>query len=322
MEDIDNIATHSETVTETETAHPQADDQQQAMRDAYEAFNLPYEDKEPEAEVIDEEDDAPPTEQELEDDQPELKGITVKYNGQDVFIPDEEVAAHARKGLNYEKVEGRVKQYESALDRLAKQQGYRDHADLVANIDQIEAAAQQRQKDQFDELKQSMREEAMNAGIDPDVLDQYIDSHPLLQQAREVLQRTETEQSTRQQEQQQQQLVQGWQYLFKKYPELAQEVTDDGAAAPWLTQEMDARIKRGYDPIDAYELVHRDKLTAADRKRAEQAVLKNQRLNKRAQVETQVAGTLEPSAPEELTGAFALFGIDPKNAQKYAKNFE
>lgn len=322
MEDIDNIATHSETVNETETAHPQADDQQQAMRDAFQAFNLPYEENEPEAEVIDEEDDAPPIEQELEDEQPEPKGITVKYNGQDVFIPDEEVAAHARKGLNYEKVEGRVKQYESALDRLAKQQGYKDHADLVANIDQIEAAAHQKQKDQFDELKQSMREDAMNAGLDPDLLDQYIDSHPLLQQAREVLQRSETEQSTRQQEQQQQQLVQGWQDLFKKYPDLAQEVTDDGSAAPWLTPEMHARIQRGYDPIDAYELVHRDKLSATERKKAEQAVLKNQRLNKRAQVETQAAGALEPNAPEELTGAFALFGLDPKNAQKYAKNFE
>ncbi|MGR6546274.1 hypothetical protein [Paenibacillus tundrae] len=322
MEDIDNIATHSETVTEPETTHPQADDQQQAMRDAYEAFNLPYgDDNDPDPDDDQQEEDALPIEPALEaDEQP--KGITVKYNGQDVFIPDEEVAVHARKGLNYEKVEGRAKQYETALDRLAKQQGYKDHADLLENIDQIESAAQQRQKDQFDELKLSMREEAMNAGIDPDVLDQYLDNHPLLQQAREVLQSKETEQTTRQQEQQQQQLVQGWQDLFKKYPELAQEVTDDGAAAPWLTQEMHARIERGYDPIDAYELVHRDKLSATERKRAEQTVLKNQRLNKRAQVETQASGTLEPQAPAELTGAFAMFGLDPKKANKYAKNFE
>lgn len=322
MEDIDNIATHSETVTETETAHPQADEQQQALREAYEAFNLPFGDgDDPDPEDDQHEEEAQPIEHEPgADEQP--KGITVKYNGQDVFIPEEEVASHARKGLNYEKVEGRAKQYESALDRMAKQQGYKDHNDLLENLDRIEQEAAQRQKDQFDELKQSLRDEAYNAGLDPDVLDQYIDNHPLLKQAREVLQQSEQAQSAREQEQQQQRLMQGWQDLFAKYPDLVNEVTDDGTAAPWLTAEMHARIQRGYDPIDAYELVHRDKLTATERKKAEQTVLKNQRLNKRAQVEAQAAAPLEPQAPTELTSAFAMFGLDPSKANKYAKNFE
>lgn len=47
-------------------------------------------------------------------DPEQRKGITVKYNGLDVVIPETEVEAHARKGLNYDKIEGRAKQYETS----------------------------------------------------------------------------------------------------------------------------------------------------------------------------------------------------------------
>lgn len=306
---------------QVESAHPQAEDQDQELKEVYGAFGLEYPDPDERDEDLDTDEADPPTGGE-EGEQEAPKGITVKYNGQDVFIPEEEVAVHARKGLNYDKIEGRVKQYESALDRLARQQGYKDHADLLENLDKIEQAAIQKQQDQFDQLKQHLRREAEDAGIDPNVMEQYLDNHPLLKQAREVIERSEQEQQFRRQEQSQQQLLQGWEALFRKYPHLADQVSPDGGTAPWLTPEMQARLQRGYDPIDAYELVHRDSILAEERKRTEQSVLKNQRLNKRAQVEGQGTGERQPEVPAELSSAFAAFGLDPKNALKYAKNFE
>ncbi|KZS48117.1 hypothetical protein AWU65_20390 [Paenibacillus glucanolyticus] len=310
---------------QVESTHPQADEQQQEMRSVYEAFDLHYPtDEDDHNDPEDELDDrtaAPPIDGEPVDPE-QRKGITVKYNGQDVFIPETEVEAHARKGLNYDKIEGRAKQYETALDRLARQQGYKDHADLIANLDKIEQEAVQQQQNQFDQLKAHLRQEAEDAGIDPDSMERYLDNHPLIKQAKDVIQRSEQEQQLKQQEQSQQQLLQGWEDLFRKYPHLADQVNPDGGSAPWLTPEMHSRLERGYDPIDAYELVHRDSIMADERKRTEQSVLKNQRLNKRAQVVGQGNGERQPEVPAELSSAFAAFGIDPKNAQKYAKNFE
>ncbi|KQY87073.1 hypothetical protein ASD24_26725 [Paenibacillus sp. Root52] len=252
----------------------------------------------------------------------DIKGLQVKYNGQETLVPDEEVRGYVEKGMNYDKIKGRNQQYESALDRLAQQQGYKDHAELLDNLDQIEQAAVQKRKDDFDGLQQNLRDEAVNAGIDPGVLDQYLKQHPLLQQAQELIQQSEQAQTQRSQQTEQQQQVEAWESFFRKYPDLANEVSEDGTSAPWLTQDMQSRIQRGYDPIDAYELVHRDKLSAQTRKQAEQSFIKNQRLNKRSQVETNPPGSLDPQAPQELRAAFAAFGLDPAGAEKYAKNFE
>jgi len=314
--EVNQPAPHSEEVTE-QPANPQADEQAHALKSAYASFGLDYPKETEETEEDGKAD--PPTDGEPDEPQ---KGITVKYNGKDVFIPDEEVAVHARKGLNYDKVEGRAKQYESALDRLARQQGFKDHADLLANLDAIEQKQVQQQRDQFDQLKKQLRDDAEASGIDPNILDQYLDNHPLLKQAREVVSRSEQDQQKRQQEKSQQQLLQGWETLFRKYPQLADQVDAEKGSATWLTQEMQSRLQRGYDPVDAYELVHRDNILADERKRAEQSVIKNQRLNKRSQVEKAGGADLEPGAPEELTSAFAMFGLDPKQANKYAKNFE
>ncbi|WP_338841980.1 hypothetical protein [Paenibacillus glucanolyticus] len=313
---------------QVESAHPQADEQEQEMRSIYEAFDLQY--PEPESEEGDDED----PQDELDDEeadpaidgengQPkEPKGLIVKYNGQDVLIPEEELESRARKGLNYDKIEGRAKQYETALDRLARHQGYKDHADLIANLDKIEQEAVQQQQHQFDQLKAHLRQEAEDAGIDPDSMEKYLDNHPLIRQAKDVIQRSEQEQQLRQQEQTQQQLLQGWEDLFRKYPQLADQVNPDGGTAPWLTPEMHSRLERGYDPIDAYELVHRDSLVAEERKRTEQSVLRNQRLNKRAMVETKTPADLEPEVPQELADAFSMFDLDPSRAKKYSKNFK
>ncbi|EJW14449.1 hypothetical protein M5X00_29965 [Paenibacillus alvei] len=319
MSEVDHGATHSAGVEEQgQTVHPQADEHQQSMKEAFASFGLDYQQEELAAES---EGEHPPIDREPEDEQPERKGITVKHNKEEVFIDEDKIPEYARKGLNYEKIEGRAKQYESALDRIARQQGFKDHSELVANLDRIEQEAIQRQHDQFEQYKKQMREEAENAGLDPEAVEQYLENHPMLNQAKEVLERESQAQAIRKQEEEQQRLLQGWEDLFRKYPQLAEQTGEDGKA-DWMTPEMERRIKRGYDPIDAYELVHRDSIIADERKRAEQSTLKQQRLNKRVQVEGAGGTDLEPQAPPELAAAFAMFDIDPKKAQKYAKNFE
>lgn len=316
----DQGATHSAGVEEqSQPAHPQADDQQ-SMKDAFAAFGLDYPQEQQEEQTADQEGEHPPIDVEPEDEQPK-RGITVKHNKEEVFIDEEKIPEYARKGLNYEKVEGRAKQYQEALDRIAKQQGFKDHAELVANLDRIEQEAIQRQHDQFEQYKKQMREEAENAGLDPEAVEQYLENHPMLNQAKELLERESQAQAIRKQEEEQQRLLQGWEDLFRKYPQLAEQTGEDGKA-DWMTPEMERRIKRGYDPIDAYELVHRDSIIADERKRAEQSTLKQQRLNKRVQVEGAGGTDVEPQAPPELAAAFAMFDIDPRKAQKYAKNFE
>ncbi|WP_025692592.1 hypothetical protein [Paenibacillus zanthoxyli] len=301
---------------------------EQSVKAYYAAFGiqLPAEDQD------DEGDDDQDDNNDLDEDQKadpaidrrseESKGVTVKHNGQDVTVNEDEVPEYLQMGLNYGKIKGRAQQYEQALDRLARQQGYKDHADLLANLDKIEQQQVQRQRDHFDQLKQHLRQEAEEAGLNPDVLDQYLDNHPILQQARAVLQRDEHEQQTRQQEAAQQEATRGWEALFAKYPSLAATVNPDGSGADWLTPDMQAKLQRGYDPIDAYELVHRDSLAAQTRKQAEQAALKQQRLNKRSQVTGAAAADSEPEVPQELKEAFGMFGLDPKSAKKYAKNYK
>ncbi|MCM3294118.1 hypothetical protein M3661_28895 [Paenibacillus sp. MER 180] len=320
MSDVDHGATHSaEVVEQVQTAHPQAD-HQQPMKDAFAAFGLDYPQDQQEQQAADQEGEHPPIDVEPEDEQPK-RGITVKHNKEDVFINDEDVPALARKGLNYEKIEGRAKQYESALDRLAKQQGFKDHNELVANLDRIEQESIQRQQQQFEQHKQQMREEAENAGLDPEAVEQYLENHPMLNQAKELLERESQAQAIRKQEEEQQRQTQAWESLFKKYPHLLEQTGEDGKAE-WMTPELESRIRRGYDPVDAYELVNRDSIIADERKRAEQTALKQQRLNKRGQVEGAGRADFEPQAPAELTEAFAIFGLNPKRAQMYAKDYE
>ncbi|MDK8193767.1 hypothetical protein QP794_27165 [Paenibacillus sp. UMB7766-LJ446] len=314
--------------SQSEEGQEQERHSEEEIQAYYEAFGIEYpgtDEPGDKNEDLDEDPDIDPGDEDPAIDPAtaaEIKGLQVKYNGQETLVPDEEVRSYVEKGMNYDKIKGRNQQYESALDRLAQQQGYKDHAELLDNLDQIEQAAVQKRKDDFDGLEQSLREDAMSAGIDPDVLDQYLKQHPLLQQAQELIQQSEQSQTNRQQQAEQQQQVEAWESFFRKYPDLAKEVSEDGTSAPWLTQDMQARIQRGYDPVDAYELVHRDKLSAQTRKQAEQTFIKNQRLNKRSQVETNPPGSLDPQAPRELRDAFSAFGLDPKTAEKYAKNFE
>ncbi|KAE8559791.1 hypothetical protein [Paenibacillus polymyxa] len=317
MEDevFEQLASHSEEVQTTETPDTPDVDINAALRE----FGIIKD------EPMGEDQDEPEQDEELEpEDEPpaiadEPKKLRVKVNKEEIEVDDDQIPELVQKGFGLDKERQRRTEAEQALQRAAKLAGFETADEYLANLDKIEQQAIQKKQDDFDLLKQQLREDAESAGIDPDYLDRYLDAHPLLQQAREVVERESKSQEIRQQEDQQQQLLKGWEELFNQHPELVENAPAEGEKPDWLTTEMDALIEQGYKPIHAFELTNRDKFLAAERKRAEQDVIKKQRLNKRSQVVTQASAEMETEVPQEVASAFAAFDMNPKLAPKYMK---
>ncbi|OKP81634.1 hypothetical protein A3842_11185 [Paenibacillus sp. P3E] len=308
MED-EQVASHSEDV--------QQEPQESVVSDALALFGLDtpsvVEDPAGEVEQEDEPEIDPPA---IE----ESKKLIVKVDKQDREVSDDEIPELVQKGFGLDKERARREKYESALTRAAKLAGYDKVDDYLTDLDTIEQQAVKQKEDSFNTLRQEMIDEYTAAGWDPTQLESFLDNHPLLAQAKEVMEREKATQEAQKQQQTEQAKLQGWQDLFAKYPQLTEELPADGSAAPWFTPEMQRLVNdRHYDPIDAYRLVHSDKIIADERKRTEQDVIKQQRLNKRAKVETDAPADDETAVPNELSSAFALFGLDPKAAKKYIK---
>lgn len=263
-------------------------------------------------------------EEDAEQDPPateEQKNVRkVKFNKKEIEIPEDQIDDLLERGLALEKERERKTKYESALTRAAKLAGYDKVDDYLTNLDTLEQQAVKQKEDAFASMRQQLREEAENAGIDPALLDDWLDNNPLIAQANEVLEREKTSHAEQQQQQAEQAKLKSWQDLFAKYPHLTEDLPDDGSAAPWFTPEMQRLVNdRNYDPIDAYRLVYNDKIIADERKRTEQDVIKQQRLNKRSRVEGDTRVDTEPEVSPEKEAAFIEFGLNPNAAKKYIK---
>lgn len=73
--------------------------------------------------------------------QEQPRGINVKYNKEDRFVPEEEVPTWVQKGLNYDKMSEKAQQaerYQQLLDRTAKFYGFDNHDDYMAALEQAE----------------------------------------------------------------------------------------------------------------------------------------------------------------------------------------
>lgn len=306
----EQVASHSEDV------QPEPQEQNSDLAGAFAAFGLDA------PNVVEPEANADHTEHEEEPEPPAIEGakkLVVKVDKQDREVSDDEIPELVQKGFGLEKERARREKYESALTRAAKLAGFEKVDDYLTNLDTIEQQAVKQKEDSFNNLRQEMIDEYTAAGWDPTQLEQFLDNHPLLAQAKEVMEREKATQESQRQQQEEQAKLQGWQDLFAKYPQLAEEMQTAGNEAAWFTAEIKEKINRGYDPIDAYELVNRDSILQDQRKRTEQDVIKQQRLNKRAKVETDAHADDELDVPNELSSAFALFGLDPKAAKKYVK---
>jgi hypothetical protein len=303
----EQVASHSEDVP----------DEQKGLSDEQYAeimSHLGYEAKNPQKAA-----EETTNEEEDEDDNTEASATEqtksvrkVKFNKKEVEIEEGQIDEYLQKGLALDKERERKSELEKALQRAAKLAGFDSHEDYLQSLDKLEEQAKQREKDQFEDLKKQIREDAESAGLDPEKVEQFIENHPLMKQAQEAIAERDKREQESKAAQERSTLEKQWEELFTKYPDLAN--SDD---AEWLTPDMDAKLKRGYHPLDAYELVHRDKILAEERSKGRQAAIKDSRLNKRAAVEKNVSPETDDGVPDVVKGAFKMFGLDPKKAKKF-----
>lgn len=308
----------------SQTVTTQQDEQQTAISDAFAVFGLdtPSESEttsESQQDTLDVEQSEPPAKEEAAP----AKTIKVKVDKEEreFDISEDKLPEYVQKAYALDKVRSKQTELEKNLERAAKLNGFEKTEDYLADLDRMEQEAQQRQQDQFKDLRQQLRDEAEYAGIDPVKLDAWLDNHPLLQEANNAILTRQSEQEQRAKEEIEQANVSKWNELYAAYPDLVEssKVIEEGGVPDWFNAEMQDRVNRGYDPKDAYELAHRNTIMTQTKKQAEQKAIKDQRLGLRAQVETESSGELEAEVPTELSSAFALFGLDPKSAKKYVK---
>lgn len=146
--------------------------------------------------------------------------FTVKYNKEERQVSYDEAPDYIQKGLNYDKVQGKVSEYEQQLNRVAQLSGYQTHDELLAALDDIE---QQQQRAQYEE-----------AGIDPDIMNQFIEKHPDIQYARELKQKEEETQRFNNEANE----------LFAEFPDLKPEQIP---AEVWQLKES-----KGLSLLDSY----------------------------------------------------------------------
>ncbi|OHR74000.1 hypothetical protein HMPREF3291_05285 [Bacillus sp. HMSC76G11] len=99
-------------------------------------------------------DETPATTQEIP------QAFKVKYNKEEIEVPYGEATDYIQKGLNYEKVQSKVSEYEQHLNRVAQVAGYSSHDELLQALD---LAEQERQT----------QEQAQQMGIDEDTYRNY-----------------------------------------------------------------------------------------------------------------------------------------------------
>ena len=107
--------------------------------------------------------------------------------------------AEQRRQQEYEQYRSQAETYQQQLDRTAKIAGYQSHDELISALDQLE--------------QEQQRQEYEQAGINPAVLDKYLENHPVIRYANQL----------QQQQQQQEQFNQEANELFQTFPDLKPE---------------------------------------------------------------------------------------------------
>lgn len=203
------------------------------------------------------------------------KGITVKYNKEDKFVTEDEIPQWVQKGLNYDKVSERAKQAETLqqnLDRVAKFYGYDSHDTYMKALEEAE-------------IRKQIEAEADRLGVDPSVIQEYV--QPMKNQVQSLEQKLKTYE----QQEMKRRIDAEIDQLKQQYPDFEQRRNDVFSLA----------LERGYTLEDAYVLLtHREQLDKARLQAEQDALLK---LKQNADSST---GALGADAPEEKTGYMSM----------------
>lgn len=318
----------------TQETGNQTVESQEVERDAdtealFESFGLPRqqaEKKDIQFPKMDEPTDEPLTMEEEDEEiqQPEnpaeqKRTIKVKFLGEDKDVPEDEAPTWIQKGMNHDRLQERLVEQQKALDEVAQLQGYKDHADLIANLPKLREQQQQKQQNEFEQLRNQLIQDYEDAGGDPRNLEAWLDSNPLLNQAKEVLRRDQERAEQDRQVQMKRDWENKWNALYQAFPDLTQsaQVFNEGGTPDWYTPEMQSRIQKGYDPIDAYKLAHSDKISAQSKKATEQKIIRQQQLGARGQINSNTA--TPPDEASLLPAQIALaeeFGVSLQGVQR------
>lgn len=215
--------------------------------------------------------------------QEEPRGIKVKYNKEERFVPEDEVPNWVQKGLNYDKVSEKAQQaeqYQQQLDRAARYHGFANHNEYMVALEQAEQ-------------ERRIQEEAEKLGVPEEVIREH------LQPLNEKL--TEYEQKLKQIEEQEEyrKIEADIQRLSSQYPDFDK----------YKQQIFDMAGSHGYPLEVAYKLAtYEDRLSAAANQ-ARQETIRSIQQN----AETSI-GSLGADAPEQASG---YSGMSPEERRAF-----
>lgn len=251
---MEDIANHSEEVVQ-ETAEQVADQQVDTQTEGQ---------------------DSPPQE--------EPRGIKVKYNKEERFVPEDEVPTWIQKGLNYDKVSEKAQQaerYQEMLDRTAKYYGFNDPDSYIQALEQAE-------------MEQRIQQEAEKLGVGEDVIRDHL--QPLNQKL------TEYESKVQKMEEAE---------MVRKVESQIQSMENDTANFPdfgkYKNDVINMAASNGYSLDVAYKIVTYDERVNTARAQAEQEAIR--KLQQNADSAT---GALGADAPETSGGFISMSPAERK----------
>lgn len=212
------------------------------------------------------------------------RGINVKYNKEDRFVPEDEVPNWVQKGLNYDKVSEKAQQaerYQQSLDRVAKYYGFTTHDEYMVALEQAET-------------DRRIQEEADRLGVSEDVIREYV--QPLKSELDQLKQRDQ-QRSEADLVQRVESQIASMESDTANYPNFAQH----------KVEVINMAATKGYSLDDAYKLLTYDtRVTTASQQAQQEAI---RRLQQNADSST---GALGADAPDQATGYMAMSTAERK----------
>lgn len=224
--------------------------------------------------------------------QEQPKGIKVKYNKEERFVPEDEVSSWVQKGLNYDKVSEKAQQaerYQQMLDRTAKINGFDDHEAYAAALDEYE-------------MNQRIQEEAERLNVSEDAIREHI--QPLRQELDELKGRDK---------------LRAEEDMVRTVEAKLNSMESDTASYPdfakYKNDVINLAAEKGYSLDDAYIIAsHHDRLNNA-RTQAQQETIRN--LQQNADSST---GSLGADSPEHSGGYSSMSSSERKAFRERVKS--
>lgn len=212
------------------------------------------------------------------------KGINVKYNKEDRFVPEDEVPNWVQKGLNYDKVSEKAQQaerYQQMLERTAKFYGFDSHETYMTALEQAET-------------DRRIQEEADRLGVSEDVIRDYV--QPLKSELDQLKQRD--------QQRSEADLIQR---VETQIASMENDATNYPNFAQYKVDVINMAATKGYSLDDAYKILTYDSRVTTASQQAQQEAIR--RLQQNADSST---GALGADAPDQATGYMAMSPTERK----------